>query len=345
MLDEHDFNTLDFDDEDDDILIEDDVSSDNTFQPRERPNLDAAIEALKSGKVLHTAILYGLSDLSDADIKTLEPVWNSLTPAYRRKITRQLAESGEMDYELDYRAVGLFALGDSDPAVRAAAIEVLWVDETLELMHRLIHMASGDQSVDVRAAAASALGRFILAGELGELPEEETRHAQETVIALFNNHNEDVMVRRRALEAISNCGNPMVESAIHQSYNSSDERMRISAVFAMGRTCDSKWEATILKELHSSSAEMQYEAIRAAGELELEKAVPQLGKLVLSDDREVQETAIWSLGEIGGSEALRILNALAEVADENEDEELQEAIEEALGNANLASFELDDDFS
>ncbi len=89
--------------------------------------------------------------------------------------------------------------------------------------------------------------------------------------------------------------------------------------------------------LQSDDPEMRYEAARAAGELMIEDAIKHLRKLVLDDDREVKEVAIWSLGEIGGSEATRILQRLANDAENSDDEELIEAIEDALGSATMGN--------
>lgn len=333
-LDFEDDNDLDFDDEE--SLPMHDMSA------RERPDFQSTLDALRSQKVLNSTILYGLSELGDEEITQIEAEWHLLPAAYRRAVMRQLVETSETNFELDYSTIGRLGLRDKDPGVRGAAIDVLWTDESIDLMALLIQLALSDPSMDVRAAATSALGRFILAGALGDLPEEHTRDAETAVLQLLTNSHDNVAVRRRALEAIANGSHPNVEQLIRDAYNGNDEQMRISALFAMGRTADQQWASIVLEELKSEENELLYEAVRTAGELELARAVPTLGKLVLSEDREIQEMAIWSLGEIGGSEAMRILNALAEVAEENEDAELQEAIDEALANANLASFELDD---
>jgi hypothetical protein len=65
----------------------------------------------------------------------------------------------------------------------------------------------------------------------------------------------------------------------------------------------------------------------------------------MGNDRETQEVAIWSLGEIGGREALRILSALADDAQKAEDDELIEAVDEAISSASLVGEDLvlDDD--
>ena len=65
------------------------------------------------------------------------------------------------------------------------------------------------------------------------------------------------------------------------------------------------------------------------------EAVPVLGRLAEEDNRETLMVVIWSLGEIGGKEALRFLAELAQQAEENDDETLADAVDEAIANATL----------
>ncbi len=313
---------------------------DEEIQQRPEPTLIETLEALKAGEdgTISATVFYGLSGLTAADLPQVEAVWDTLAADYRGKVMRRLVDVSEANFELDYRTIGLFVLNDPNAEVRHAAIDVLWEDQSLELMSHLIDHALRDEAFEVRAAAASALGRFILLGELGELPESETVRAQDAVITLLNNDQEQVEVRRRALEAIANCSHDIVEPAISQAYRSAEHQMQVSALFAMGRSCDNeRWSKIVLKEMQSTDAEMRFEAARAAGELELADAVPLLARLVEGSDREIKEVAIWSLGEIGGKKAMRILNRLAEEAD---DDEMMSAIEDAMGNASLVDGEL-----
>lgn len=322
----------------------DDNFGEDEIVEREQPDLDTTMAALQAEDVFNSKIFYGLSNLSLEDIERMKPVWEGLSSEYRQKLVQQLVDIAETNFELDYHNLGYYALTDEDPGVREAAIELLWEDESLELMGRLIELAQWDDAISVRAAAASELGRFILLGELGELPESETVRAQDVVVTLLNDEAEDTDVRRRALEAISNCSHEIVDEAIDEAYHSHDERMRASAVFAMGRTNDKRWELIVLREIDSSDPAMRYEAARASGELEIEEAVPQLVRLSRENDREIQNVAIWSLGEIGGSQAMRFLSVLAEEAEESEDDDLLELIEDAIGSASLAGDDIDFDF-
>lgn len=304
--------------------------------PAQAPDVETTLKALQAGDGLNKTIYYGLSGLTEDSAGQLAPVWNNLAPSFRRKVMRALVEATETNVDLDYSVVGRVGLEDSDDGVREAAVEVLWDDETTDLMRRLMRVAQEDSSREVRAAAASALGRFILLGEMGDLPEKAAQEAQNAAIGILNDESEDVDVRRRALEAIGNSSNPAVLGAIREAYTGDDRRMQVSAVFAMGRSYDEQWNDTVLRELDSDDPEMRYEAARAAGELELEDGIARLSELVFDDDIDIRDAAIWALGEIGGKEALRVLNLLAEHAREQEDTELIEALEDAIASANLA---------
>ncbi len=319
----------------------------NELQPdTKKPTLEATLAALHiwEGSILPSTVYYGLSGLKSDEVEQFKSAWTKLSSELRTQILVQLGEVSEANMEFDYRELGLIGLKDGEAQVRKAAVELLWEDESLGLMSLLIDMAQYDESSEVRAAAASALGRFILLGEYEEIPEQDAAKAQDAVIGLINDQHEDVTVRRRALEAISHSSHDIVPEAIEEAYHSGERLMQISAVFAMGRSYDQQWRDTVLKEMKNNDPEIRYEAARAAGELEIGESVRSLAELALDDEREIKEVAIWSLGEIGGREAMRILSALAEDAEEADDDDLLEIVEDAIGNASLFDgLEIDDD--
>lgn len=316
------------------------------INPTKKPSIEEVISILQEGESenVPAAAYYGLSDLSDESLKVLEPVWQKLPAEYRRRILSELAEASEVNFDLNFDALGYIALDDVEAGVRAAAIELMWINESLTFMSQLVDLAENDESTEVRAAAISELGRFILLGEYGEIPENEAVRVQDVAINLLNDTAEDIQVRRRALEAISNSSLEFVADAIEEAYESDEHLMRVSAVFAMGRSYDERWNETVLREMRNDDPEIRYEAARAAGELEIEEAVTLLGQLAVADEREIKQVAIWSLGEIGGTQSMRLLTALAEDAEEAEDEDLHEAIEDAIGYAGMVGADIDVDF-
>ncbi len=270
--------------------------------------------------------LYDLSDLGREEVLYFQAQWGNLPIRRRRWIVRNLVELAEERVELFYNPLFRWLLGDSDPEVRVQAIEGLWEDEDVSLINPLMRMLREDTDVAVRAAAASALGRFVLLGELGEIEAPLAMAAEKALLATIHTPTESVEVRRRAVEAVAYSGESGVRDVIRNAYYDEDELMRVSAVFAMGRSADRYWRHIVMEELNSDLPAMRFEAARACGELELRDAVPSLAALMEDEDVEVRQAALWALGRIGGREARRILLKYAE----SPEEAIREAAEAAL---------------
>lgn len=295
------------------------------------------LELREESKPLRSALVYRLSDPSEDDLRTLRAGWEQIPAERRRLLMSRLAETSEASFEVDYTAVALHALSDEDAIVRTNAIAALWEDENAATMHRFVLLLQQDPSPDVRAAAAEALARFVLAGELGKLPEASARQTEDALLEAYISADEPLDVRRRALESLAYSGRTEVPDLIDQARRHDDPSVRTTAIFAMGRSADDRWAPQVIEALDDPEAEMRYEAARAAGELGLASTVTRLIQLAHGADREVKEVAIWSLGEIGGSQAQR---ALLQLADEEDDDDLLEAIEDAVNTAALGAGEL-----
>ncbi len=323
----------------------DDETLDNDLETREKPDLETTLEVLKNSEEdsLDARIFYGLSSLTVDELAQIAELWQTLPVEYRRRIMQRLVDISETNVDLEYHTFGIFALTDEDAEVREAAIEALWEDENSVYMNMLIDITQWDEAIGVRAAAASALGQFALMGEMDDLPVAEAHRIQDVLVSLLLDEDEDVDVRRRALEAIANSSHEIVDEAILDAYQGTDERMRASAIYAMGRTNDPQWEDPVLREMDSGDPAMRYEAAKAAGELEIEEAIPALGRMAQLDEPEIREVAVWALGEIGGGSAVKLLGRLADLAEEDGNTDLLDVIEEAIGNASLVGSELDFD--
>lgn len=304
-------------------------------------------EAQGSESIVSADVLYGLSDLTSVQIKALERVWADLPSSYKHRLITSLLEASEADFELAYDEVSSLGVEDESALVRAASLDLMWESESLETMHLMLKHVRSDESPNVRARGLVGLGKFILLGEYEEIPESLAIEAQDLAVAMHEDNAQPLEVRRRALEALSNSSHGKKNKLIHDAYHSSEHLLKVSAVFAMGRTCDERWQDILLDELDSSDNEIVYEAVRACGEIQLASSVRQIGELLLGDDREIQMMAIWALGEIGGKQSLDILSTLQE---NTEDEDILELIDEALDVASFSltgamfDFDIDDDF-
>ncbi|MBI2845697.1 MAG: HEAT repeat domain-containing protein [Chloroflexi bacterium] len=277
--------------------------------------------------------LYHLSGLFFQDLERFKEAWAGLSRERQRRMAEGLVEIGETSFEVDFHDIFRFLLSDQDPEVRASAVEGLFEDETPWLLHNLINLLRQDPSPEVRSRAAIALGRFSRLAEMEDLDPELSQKLRETLRETIHNPQENLEVRRRAVEAIAYFGDQEVREIITQTYQDPAQKMRVSALFAMGRSLDAYWNKTLIAELENKDPELRYEAAHACGELELKSAVPALAPLLQDADREVQESVVWALGQIGGGEARRLLATAAA----SEDQYLAEAAAEALSQLEFAS--------
>jgi HEAT repeat protein len=272
-----------------------------------------------------------LSELEGANREALAAGWGEISPERRLAILAQLTELAEDNVELNFEAVFQNALDDADPRVRIAAIEGLWEAEDRRFADRFIALLQRDPVVEVRAAAAGALGKFVLMGELEQLGANHARRVRQALIDIWRAPDAPPEVRRRAIEALGASSEPPVPQLIEEAYASGEQTMRISAVFAMGRNLDERWLPSLLLELDSDDAEMRLEAVHATGALEDRRAVPDLVRLTRDSDPLVRVGAIDALGKIGGPQAKQTLQQLLY----SDNEAVRDAAEEALEELNF----------
>jgi HEAT repeat protein len=190
-------------------------------------------------------------------------------------------------------------------------------------------MLLNDPSQPVRAAAAAALGPFILAGELEEIDAAQAMRAEEALLAILHSETEPLEVQCRALESLAFSGEAGMRQLIEDAYYSPYEEMQLSALVAMGRSADTRWRETARTELENPSSAIRAEAARACGELEASAALNDLFGLLADEEKAVRLAAIFALGRIGGKEAIEALEAMALSEDTDEEEAAQVALEEA----------------
>lgn len=299
-------------------------------------NLAAALAALEDPERLIPSIdLDALSDLTPADLARFQTTWRVLSRTRRRSLLTALVETAEDRVDAYFDPIYLWLIGDDDPVIREQAIEGLWEYEDVRLINPLIRRLENDDSPEVRAVAATALGRFVLMGELEQLDSSIAQRVERALLEAYSGAENDITVRRRALESLAYSSREEVPDLILEAYDDDDESLRMSAVFAMGRSADQRWKDTILEELASSDSAMRFEAARASGELELAEAVPELVGMVQENDVDVRDSAVWALGRIGGPQARRALKACLT----SDDEDLVEAAEDALAEIDFLAGE------
>lgn len=260
-------------------------------------------ELSDESKPLVSSKLANLSATSQEELVLFLEAWAEMGFERRRQIASQLVGLAEEDPKLNFDDIFHACLRDPDEIVRVRAIEGLWEYENHSLIDTFINMLREDRQESVRAAAALALGRFALLAELGKLRPDDGAKVEKALAEVIDDQEEQLGVRRRAVEAIATFSLPEVTEIIQEAYQSDDDQMRVSAIYAMGRNSDPAWLPTLVKELSNPDTEMRFEAAGAYGELGGEEAVPHLVRLIYDLDAQVQLSAIAALGKIGGNEA------------------------------------------
>jgi len=258
--------------------------------------------------------------------------WRKTAVARRREVITRLVEMARDTVELDFDIILRYCLSDPDAEVRVQAIDGLWESEDPTLIRPFTAMMQTDAAEKVQAAAATALGKFTLLVECGDIRPEFRATLSESLLAVYRDPGKSIETRRRALEAVAPLALPDVREAIKTAYESRDERFTVSALFAMGRTRNDAWLPVLYRELDNPDAEIRYEAADACGEIGLEDAAPHLLERIHDEDVEVRLAVIRALGSIGGAEAKQGLQRIAD----DPSEAIREAVEQALSEIGAA---------
>src|SRR6266542_933798 len=81
-------------------------------KPITKPTIDEVVSALQEGvgqnEHIPAAVYYGLSDLDNLALRSFTPLWNKLNADFKRRIAIELAEASEVNFDLNYEALGFF---------------------------------------------------------------------------------------------------------------------------------------------------------------------------------------------------------------------------------------------
>ena len=225
----------------------------------------------------------------------------------RREVVSTMVEQAEENLELDFTSIFRLCLKDDDDRLVQSGVEGLWELEDRWLLLELVEILWSERGPQVRAASALALGKFPGLALEGKLTAQDSELVYRVLTDFLEDEIEDLEVRRRCLEAVAPYNTEEVQDYIRWAFDSEDQDLRSSSIYAMGRTGHVMWLPTLMQELDSYDPAVRFETAHACGELAEEGPVPQLVELLKDDDPEVRLACIAALGKIGGALARRAL--------------------------------------
>lgn len=263
---------------------------------------------------------------------------------------------GEDKFFNDYTEELGYLLKDTDSTVRAKAVDALWTMPNENHLMKLKELSEKDPDPTIRIRAIVGLGRYMFELEDfiytddeifkeyadDDIPKEKLIEAKKYLIQLYKNPGKPGDERRFALEALGFLDDEKVHGFIQQAYDSGDRHLKLSAIFAMGRSARNQWKEIILKEIHNTDKDIQQEAIKAAGQCGLDEAGDDLLRLTYSKDKDIMMEAVWALGKTGWSEAFERLDELT-ISGTNKLRELAEAALDEWYMANDSYDDIDDE--
>ena len=315
-------------------------------------SFQSVLDALLSDrKEFPRRYLQEFSDIGALELKTLLDVWPRVNPSRKLTLLEELDALAEADTLVSFDDVARALLTDPEPEVRTRAIRLLDEYEDPKIVPSYLDMLKNDPDVNVRVEAANALNLFVDLGELEEISA-AIYHQVEDALLASTSSEDDVRVRRAALESLGYSSRPEVATLIESAFQRQDPNWQTSALIAMGRSADDRWDEQVTRSLINVDDRIRKAAVQAAGELSLQSARPILLKMLgEEEDAGVLSAVIWSLSQIGGEDVRTYLeNLLDQLEDDDQIAFLEEALDnlaftEDLDRFDLMSYDPDDELT
>jgi hypothetical protein len=269
------------------------------------------------------------SDIAPLEMKTLLEVWPRVDLSRKLSLLQNLDALADSDTLVSFDDFARALLTDPDAQVRTRAVRLLDECEAMDLIPSYLDMLKNDPDMGVRKEVAQILNLFVDMGELEEIPKTVYRQVEDELLMAVTGED-DVRVRRAALESLGYSSRPEVATLIESSFHREEPNWQASALVAMGRSADDRWNDEVTRSLVNENDTIRKAAVQAAGELSLKSTRPLLLKMLgEEEDENVLSAVIWSLSQIGGEDVRTYLENLM---DQMEDDEQVAYLEEALDN-------------
>lgn len=281
------------------------------------------------------------SDIGPLELKTLLDVWPQVELSRKLSLLKALDALADTDTLVSFDDFARALLTDPDAQVRTQAIRLLDEAESIDLIPSYLDMLKNDPDIGVRAEAARILHLFVDLGELEEIPE-NVYHQVEDELLMAVTGEDDVRVRRAALESLGYSSRPEVATLIESSFHREEPNWQMSALIAMGRSADDRWSDGVTHALVNENDNIRRAAVQAAGELSLKSTRTLLLKMLGEEEDETLLSAvIWSLSQIGGEDVRTYLeNLMDQIEDDDQVAFLEEALDNLAFTEDLERFDL-----
>ena len=291
---------------------------------------------------INTGFLHTFSDISFDDLSQIKGIWAGLSTDRKVHLLQHLLVLMESDTLISCDDFSKFAIEDQDPQVKCQAIALLWESNDIKLVPAYIEMLVANPDASVNAAAADALGKFVLLGELDEIPRETADAVRDALLTKYKVTTHD-RTKQKVVESLGYIADDEITSLIKKASKDESKSWQLSALVAIAHSANEVWDKFVVEKLSEKDQDVLIEAIKAAGELEIASAKEPIIQILQesASDEEEHLQAILALSKIGGRDVRQILEELLETSENTEETDL---LEIALENMDLTDGIVSFDF-
>ncbi len=233
--------------------------------------------------------------------------FESKTPKKQKKMVQELADQKKLSDEIKY--LFLHALHSHDPSIQWHAVRGLRNYPEEDNADSLLNCLKHNKSDSIRAIAAETLGRFIYKGfYLLDLKESLLSKIKKELIACYKNPKEKESVRPNILRSLSIINNDKeIIKMIETAYKSNSKKLRLAALFSMGRNRLSRWNSILKSSLEGKNKDLVYAALQGCEDGKLSEMTLLIQNLCLSKDIKTAQLAMRAMWKIDGTTALAVI--------------------------------------
>ena len=213
-----------------------------------------------------------------------------------------------MEFECVFKA----GLGHGDGRVRSVAAHALAETGDTTAVSRILELLSDDDDLDVRIAAATAMGSFAGLASEGKFSQRVRDRIFGSLESVLKKGDTPSELWRRALEAAGAYGDARVNRYIDRAKDSDAPEFKRSVLVAMARTSDPRWLDYVTQQLENDDSSVRFEAVNALGEIGDEPDAFYLEEPLDDQDLMVQLAAVAAAEKIAGPTAKQLLRVAGE---------------------------------
>ncbi|HWS23235.1 MAG TPA: HEAT repeat domain-containing protein [Anaerolineales bacterium] len=307
-------------------------------------NVNELITLLKdSSGDLPDRLGYFLTSYNRAELADFCGHWQEI-PLTKREEIIGLLEQHSSSYLTDEIALALFQ-AETDSNIKIRCMDLMDMTDSLDSTRMVIKAALEDADKNIRLKAIGLLSECAYDIELEEIDSELAADVMKALLSLRKDPDEEI--QQSALYSASFVYSDEVEQWIKEAFNKKGNTWQETAMYAVGRNLNPDWESRVMDGLYSKHGGIRRAAILSAGDMSLENSRDRLIELLDEEiGSDLFEDVIIALGKVGGDNIRELLESIGENSD---DEDVKDAVEEALMDLELRDPEsfmdaLEDDF-